>query len=115
LPATFGVDAEKRDDQALAGIVLGSDRGHRASVGRPSCRTAYVAFVEERNLQRAALGQRLNVSGAQRRDPVEIGWAQRLIEALLRDHAAVAHEHDARRSVAPPSSLCQSDWTKVIL
>ena len=69
------------DDQALAGEVGRGDAGH-------------VALVEQRELQRAALQQRLDRRGAQRGDPVEAGALDVLGDARLGDHAAVADQDD---------------------
>ena len=69
------------DDQPLAGKVGRGDRRH-------------VALVEQRHLQISAADQALQRGRAQRRDPVEAGGAQILLDARLRDHAAIADQHD---------------------
>ena len=76
--ASIGVAA---DDQPLAGKVGRGDRRQ-------------VALVEQRHLQMAAADQLLERGGASRRDPVEAGRAQILVDARLRDHAAIADQHD---------------------
>ena len=68
------------DDQPLAGIIGCGDRGH-------------VALVEQRELQGAAVQQRLDRRRAQRGDPVEPGRFDLLGDARLGDHAAVADQH----------------------
>ena len=71
------------DDETLAGIVVRGDLRH-------------VALVEQRELQRAALGrQGLDGRGAQRGDPIEAGRLEVGVDARLGDHAAIADQHDA--------------------
>ena len=71
------------DDETLSGIVVRDDLRH-------------VALVEQRELQRAALGrERLDRRRAERGDPVEAGGRDIGVDARLCDHAAVADEHDA--------------------
>ena len=67
------------DDQTLAGEVGCGDAGH-------------VALVEQRELQGAALQQRLDRRRAQRGDPVEAGGLDVFGDARLGDHAAVADQ-----------------------
>src|SRR6516164_6362237 len=73
----LGVSA---DDQALAGIVIGSDAGE-------------ITLIEQRELEDPRIDQGTDLRGAQRGDPVEPGWLDILLEASLDDHAAVADEH----------------------
>ena len=65
----------------LAGKIGRGDRRH-------------VALVEQRHLQISAADQTLQRGRAQRRDPVEAGGTQILLDARLRDHAAIADQHD---------------------
>ena len=69
------------DDQPLAGKV---GRGYRR----------HVALVEQRHLQMAAADGLLERRRAQGGDPVEAGGAQILVDARLRDHAAIADQDD---------------------
>ena len=89
------------DDQPLAREVGGGDAGH-------------VALVEQRELQGAAVEQRLDRRGAQGGDPVEPGGLEVLGDARLGDHAAVADQHDVieartAASVSRPGWLASSD------
>ena len=59
-----------------------------------------VAFVEQRHLQISAADQALQRRRAQGGDPVETGGAQILVDARLRDHAAIADQHDMVESEA---------------
>ena len=74
----LGVSA---DDQALAGIVIGSDAGQ-------------ITLIEQRELEDPRIDQGTDLRGAQRGDPVEPSWLDILLEACLGDHAAVTDQHD---------------------
>ena len=76
------------DDQPLVRIIGRRDRRH-------------VALVEQIELQGAALGQRLDRRRPQAGDPVEPGRLQLVVDAGLRDHAAVADQHHVLEGEAP--------------
>jgi hypothetical protein len=74
--------------QPLAGKLRRGDAGH-------------VAGVEQRQLQGAAVEQVLDRRRAQRSDPVQAGGFDVLGDARLRNHAAVADQHDMAEAEAP--------------
>ena len=59
-----------------------------------------MAFVEQRELQGAAIGQGLNLWRAQAGDPVEAAGLEVLAQPRLRDHAAVADQHHVLQAKA---------------
>ena len=82
---------------ALAGALggeIGIAADHQTLAGEIGCGDAgHVALVEQRELQRAALQQRLDRRRAQRGDPVQAGRFDVLGDARLGDHAAIADQH----------------------
>ena len=75
------------DDQSFTRKIGRGDRGH-------------VAIVEQRHLQDAASGESLNVGRAQRGDPIKPSGPQLFVDARLRDHAAIADQHDMLQAEA---------------
>jgi hypothetical protein len=67
-------------NQAFAWVVRSGDLGQ-------------IAFVEQRQLQRASLGESLDLWRAQRGDPIEPGGLEVLVDPRRGDHAAVANQH----------------------
>ena len=84
LSGQIGVAA---DDQAFAWIVRGGDLGQ-------------VPLVEQRKLQRAGLGEGLDLRRAQRGDPVEPGGLEVLADPRRGDHAPVADQHQVLEAKA---------------
>src|SRR4051794_15069986 len=66
----------------------------RRSPGKSGGDAGHVALVEQRELQGAALHQRLDRRSPQRRDPIQPGGADLLGDARLGHHAAVADQDD---------------------
>ena len=79
----FGQQRVLADHQAFARIVGAGDLGH-------------VAVIEQRGLQRPALGRELlDRRSPQRGDPIQTGRAQRLLDPRAGQQSAVAHHHHA--------------------
>jgi hypothetical protein len=78
--------------QALAGIVWRGDLGQ-------------VALIEQAQLQMALLDQRSDRDALERGDPVNPSLAAKLVDGLLRDHAAVTHHHHLRQAEALAHAL----------
>jgi hypothetical protein len=80
--AFLGEQRIAADDEALVRIV-------------GSCDLSQVALVEWRELDRARLDEPPDRRRPQGGDPVEPGRLDGLLKARLRDHAAIADQHDA--------------------
>ena len=81
------------DDEPLARVIGSGDLGE-------------VALVEERELQRPALGERLDLRRPQAGDPVQPGGLEVLAQPRCRDHPAVADQHDV---LEPEAALQRRD------